>query len=112
MLYNATKDTVVLTELNIADSFFKRFIGLLGREYLRKGEGLMLVNCKSIHTFFMRFPIDIVFININHEIIYMKENVKPWRAVNFVKKAYATIEMPAGTIKDNSISNGDMLILK
>jgi uncharacterized membrane protein (UPF0127 family) len=60
----------------------------------------------------MRFPIDVVFLNIDHQVIHMKENLKPWRFVNIVKKAYAVVEMPEGTIANKSISIGDLLILK
>lgn len=112
MLYNVNKENVVLENVKLANSFLEKLKGLMGRKKLNKSEGLMLLSCNSIHTCFMRFPIDVVFLNMDHEVIAMKEGVKPWRMVNFVKKAYITVEMAEGTIVYKKVEVGDLLILK
>lgn len=112
MLYNINKDNLVLENVSLANGFLQKFKGLMGRKKLNKSEGLMLLNCNSIHTCFMRFPIDVVFLNIDHEVIVLKQGVRPWRMVNFVKKAYITVEMPEGTIEHKKIEVGDKLIMK
>jgi uncharacterized membrane protein (UPF0127 family) len=112
MLYNVNKDNLVLENIKLADSFMGRFKGLMGRKKLNKSEGLMLLSCSSIHTCFMRFPIDVIFLNLDHEVIALKQGVRPWRMVNFVKKDYITVEMPEGTIEHKNIDIGDLLILK
>ncbi len=112
MLYNVKKNNLVLENLKLADSFMQRFKGLMGKKKLNKSEGLMLLSCNSIHTCFMRFPIDVVFLNMDYEVIALKKGVKPWRMVNFVKKAYITVEMSEGTIEYKNIEVGDLLIMK
>lgn len=112
MLYNVSKDNIVLENLTLANGFMQKLKGLMGRKKLNKSEGLMLFSCNSIHTCFMRFPIDVVFLNINHEVIAVKKGVRPWRMVNYVKKAYITVEMPEGTIENKKIEVGDLLIMK
>lgn len=112
MLYNVSKDNLVLENVKLASSFMEKFKGLMGRKKLNKSEGLMLLSCNSIHTCFMRFPIDVVFLNMDHEVIAMRRSVKPWRMVNFIKKAYITVEMPEGTIEHKNIEIGDLLIMK
>ncbi|MDF2521859.1 MAG: hypothetical protein K0R84_2487 [Clostridia bacterium] len=112
MLYNVSKDNLVLEKLKLADGFFSKFKGLMGAKKLNKSEGLMLLSCNSIHTCFMRFPIDVVFLNMDYEVIALKERLQPWRFVNFVKKAYITVEMPEGTIENKQVQVGDLLIMK
>lgn len=112
MLYNVNKDNQVLENLKLANGFLQKFKGLMGRKKLNKSEGLMLFSCSSIHTCFMRFPIDVVFLNMDYEVIALKKGVRPWRMVNFIKKAYITVEMSEGTIDYKNIEVGDLLIIK
>lgn len=112
MLYNVNKENLVLENVRLANGFLQKFKGLMGRKKLNKSEGLMLLNCNSIHTCFMKFPIDVIFLNIDHEVIAMRKEVRPWRMVNFIKKAYITVEMAAGTIEHKNIEVGDLLIMK
>ncbi|MDF2590730.1 MAG: hypothetical protein K0S75_196 [Clostridia bacterium] len=112
MLYNVNKENIVLENLKLANGFFEKFRGLMGRKRLNKSEGLMILSCNSIHTCFMKFPIDVLFLNMDHEVIAMRKEVKPWRMVNFVKKAYITVEMPEGTIEHKNVEVGDLLIMK
>lgn len=112
MLYNISKDNLVLEKAQLASSFFQKFKGLMGRKKLGKSEGLLLLSCNSIHTCFMRFPIDVVFLNMDHEVISMRKGVRPWRMVKQVRKAYITVEMPEGTIEYKNIEVGDLLIMK
>lgn len=112
MLYNINTGETIIEHVNVADSFFKRLKGLMGKKSLLKSEGLMLISCNSIHTCFMRFPIDVVFLDMNYEVIKLKEGLSPWRIINVVKKAYIVVELQEGTIEHKSISIGDRLILK
>ena len=112
MLYNVNKENIVLENLKLASGFNEKFKGLMGRKRLDKSEGLMILSCNSIHTCFMRFPIDVLFLNMDHEVIAMRKEVKPWRMVKFIKKAYITVEMHEGTIEHKNIEVGDLLIMK
>ncbi len=112
MLYNISNDRVIAENISIADNFLKRLKGLMGRKALKKSEGLMLMSCNSIHTCFMRFPIDVVFLDMDFKVISLKKEVKPWRLVSIVKKAYIAVELPAGAVEFKEISLGDRLIIK
>jgi uncharacterized membrane protein (UPF0127 family) len=112
MLYNISKNKVVVENIIMADSFAKRLKGLMGKKALGKSEALMLMSCKSIHTCFMRFPIDVVFLDMNYKVIQMRENLQPWRMLGGKKKAYFVLELTEGTIAYKGISVGDILIMK
>lgn len=63
----------------VARSFFARFMGLMGRKSMAQDEGLLFPKCNSIHTFFMRFPIDVVFLDGQGRVVSIAEAVRPWR---------------------------------
>ena len=86
----------LIPELIVADTFWKRSVGLLGRAQLKAGQGLLLRPCGSIHTCFMRFPIDIVFLNANNQVVKTRQNVAPWRLVWGGRKAHSVIEVQSG----------------
>lgn len=111
MLYNETKKIMVVDNLKIAKTFKERLLGLMFRKRLGASEGLMLLGCNAIHTCFMRFAIDVVFMDIDHKVICIKEKIKPWRQSGFVRKAYIALELPEGTVDRKNISIGDILIL-
>ena len=92
-----------------ADTFFSRLRGLMGRKDLPAGEGLLLVPCPQIHTCFMRFSIDAVFCNKQGKVLYVKEQMKPWRLGKFVRGGYYTLELPGGTLAGR-VRPGDELI--
>ncbi len=70
----------VLERVPIAVSVWDRFRGLMLRKSLQPGEGLLLTHCSSVHTCFMRFPIDVVYLNRNQEVVKVVEGLKPYRA--------------------------------
>lgn len=111
MLYNETKKIMVVDNVKIAKTFKERFWGLMFKKKLGSSEGLMLLGCNSIHTCFMRFAIDVVFMDINHRVIGIKEKIRPWQLSGFVRKAYIALELPEGTVERKCISTGDILIL-
>ncbi len=112
MLYNETKNQEVVYHVEIADTFFQRLRGLMFRKSINPSEGLILLHCSSIHTWFMCFAIDVVFLDINHRVIGIKEKIKPWRMLGFIKNAYITVELPEGCIREKGIQEGDILILR
>jgi len=87
----------VVTALEVADGIWSRFKGLQLRSHLPNGSGLLLVPCPSIHTFFMRFPIDVVLLDRQGKVVAVRRGVRPWRVVFPVSGSYATLELPAGT---------------
>lgn len=93
-------------QIKIADSFFKRFKGLMFQKDPIKDEGLWIVPCNAVHMFFMKFPIDVVLLNKQNEVLEIHHSLKPWRTTKPVKEAYSTLELPVGTIEKLEISKG------
>lgn len=94
----------------MADTPFKRMKGLLGRSYFNQKEALIIKPCNSIHTFFMRFAIDVIFADKQNRVVKTISNLKPWRLSGMYLSASFCIELPAGTIASSSTREGDSLL--
>ena len=101
---------VVCERCSLADSPLTRLRGLLGRNGLETGEGLLLRPASSIHTFFMRFPIDAVFLDRALVVVGIAGAVEPWRAATR-RGAKAVLELPAGESFRRGLAVGDQLTL-
>lgn len=97
-LMNRTKNQELARDVKIASSFFARAKGLLGERSLADGNALWIHSCRSIHTWFMRFPIDVVFVDDRMRVRKVCENVGPWRMTLPSPKLKSVFEMPAGTL--------------
>lgn len=93
--------------LEIADTFVKRFCGLMLRKELQEGAGLLLMPCVRVHTCFMRFPIDVLYLDESRRIIG-KETLHPWKAGKYIQGTKAVIELCANAARD--ISLGEKII--
>jgi uncharacterized protein len=96
---------VVCEHCLVADSMFARMRGLLGRKGLDAGEGLLLRPAPSIHTFFMRFPIDVVFVARDGEVVKVVPALKPWRTAG-ARGARSALELAAGEAERRGIHPG------
>jgi uncharacterized membrane protein (UPF0127 family) len=105
---NLTRNTVLAVCLEVADSGAKRSKGLLGRKGLAPGEGLWIVPCESVHTFFMQFPIDLVYLDRKHRVRKVRSNVPPWR-MSACLYAHSILELPSGTIRETKTKPGDVV---
>lgn len=103
---NVTRGTVLATRLEAAHTGPTRRKGLLGREGLLPGEGLWIVPCESVHTFFMRFPIDLVYLDRNNRIRKVRSGVGPWR-MSACWSAHSVLELAAGTAAATRTERGD-----
>jgi uncharacterized membrane protein (UPF0127 family) len=101
------KDKVLFSEIMIADNPVSRVIGLMFKR-APTGDGLLLEPCNSIHTFFMRYSLDIVFMNSSNQVVKIIRNLKPWRMTFVYFKAKKTLEVPAGKLPLD-IKEGDIL---
>jgi uncharacterized membrane protein (UPF0127 family) len=97
----AESNTVLLENLEIANNPGARFLGLMGRKKLANNTGLLLSPCNSIHMFFMKFALDVVFLNKDGKVLKVIRNLKPWRISPVVFGSKMVIEMPSGTIPEN-----------
>ncbi len=109
MLENRTKNITISSQLEIADGFWSRGIGLMGRKSLLDQQGLWIHRCNSIHTCFMNFAIDCIFVDRTLKVKSLKREVRPWRLVLPVWSASSVFELPAGTISRLGIQEGDEL---
>lgn len=91
------KGIVLSSNILVASDPVSRILGLMFRK-APKGDGLLLDPCNSIHTFFMRYPLDVVFINNANEVVKVIRNLRPWRITWIYFKARKTLELPAGKL--------------
>lgn len=99
----------LIENLVVAKSFWSRSKGLLGRSTLPMDEAMWILRCNSIHTLFMNFPIDCVFVNRDLVIEKIFTHVKPWRLIPPVWRASSVIEMTAGQVEKFSLKQGEQL---
>ncbi len=100
---------VLAREARLANSFFSRLKGLLGTKSLLQDEGMILDPCKSVHTFFMHYDLDVIFIDKNNMIVGCESHLKPNRLSSYYGAARKAIELPAGTIEEKMIKLGQKL---
>jgi uncharacterized membrane protein (UPF0127 family) len=105
---NLTRRTILATSVEVADHSAARRKGLLGRGSLSVGEGLWIIPCESVHTFGMRFPIDLVYLDRNKTVKKVRSAVPPWR-LSACLSAHSVIELASGTIRSTETSPGDNL---
>lgn len=105
-----TDGAVVCDSCSVAASFLSRLRGLLGRGGLRAGEGLLIRPASSVHTFFMRFAIDVVFLDRNGVVVKLVSNLRPWR-VAFARGGRDALELRAGVAEQRGLRPGDRLEL-
>ena len=108
-LKNQSKQQVLAEEVISADNFWSRARGLLGRTHLPATSTLWISDCNSIHTFFMKFSIDLVFVDRNLKVCAVHRNVKPWRFRGPVWKAKSVFEFSTGSVPEDFIELGDQL---
>ena len=107
---NQTRNTVLASAADVADSSASRRTGLLKHERLEPGEGLWITPCESVHTFFMKFAIDLVYLDKKKKVRKVRHAVPPWR-LSACLTAYSILELPAGTAKQTGTQAGDELAI-
>lgn len=112
-LFNKSHQKYLLDDLIIARAFFTRLLGLLPKEGLGEQQGLLLLNCSSIHTYFMRFPIDCYFLSKALQVISIKKDLKPWKTSSpKYQQIHSVLEVDARRKNKLSIQVGDYLIIE
>ncbi len=102
---------VVCERCEIADRALPRLRGLLGRDGLEAGSGMLIDPAPSVHMFFMRFPIDVVFLERDRKVVRIVHGLRPWRFAG-ARKAVAALELPAGTAAESELVEGDALVFE
>ena len=110
ILRNARTGSVLADRMERASSILARARGLLGRRSLGEGEALLIQPCNAVHTFFMRFAIDVVFLSRDLRVVRAIPELRPWRATRFHPRATLVVELPPGTVLRTGTREGDVLL--
>jgi uncharacterized membrane protein (UPF0127 family) len=111
LVRNHTRNTVLAEAADLADTSAKRRTGLLKHERLNPGEGLWIVPCESVHTFFMKFAIDLVYLDKHRKVRKVRHRVPAWR-LSMCLSAHSILELPAGTLAETGTRVGDELVVE
>ena len=106
---NADRDTVLGAEVEVADDWWRRLRGLLGRPPLKQGEGLLISPCRSVHMYGMKFGLDVVFLSRDGRVVGLYEALAPNRLTRWHREALHALEVPSGTIARSGTRLGDRL---
>ena len=110
-LTNSGRGTVLAEQASRARTFLARLRGLMGRPELAAGSGLLIEGDNAIHTCFMRFAIDVAFLDEQGQVLHLIHALPPWRASRIVWRARAVLELPAGTLAHTRTRVGDWLVV-
>src|SRR3990172_4184309 len=110
-VWNESKRTEVAQRVRVAADMWSRFWGLMGRRSLPEGHGLLLRPSSSIHTAFMRFTIDVVFLDKEDRVVKVAPQVKPFRVASALGGAHSALELPAGAAAQARVEQGDQLVM-
>jgi uncharacterized protein len=105
---NQTRNTILADAAEVADTSEKRRTGLLKHDRLEPGQGLWIVPCESVHSFFMKFAIDLVYLDRNKKVRKVRHRMVPWR-VSACLSAHSILELPAGAVAASGTQKGDQL---
>ena len=110
-VYNTTRETFVATEVRLADGYFSRLVGLLGktRHWARPGRGLWIVPSHGVHTIGMLFSIDLVFLDREGCVVHTEEYLRPFHISRVTLKAQSVLELPPYTVFRSGTQVGDRL---
>jgi uncharacterized membrane protein (UPF0127 family) len=111
VLVNERTGSVVAAVLEAAVDSQSRRRGLLGRDGLAEGHALVLAPCSAVHTCFMRFPIDVLFVARDGRVLKIVEQIGAWR-VTASLRAFAAIELPAGALRRAGLAAGDRVVIR
>jgi uncharacterized protein len=102
---------VLCERCEIPESSFGRARGLLGRDGLEPNGGMLIDRAGSVHMFFMRFPIDVVFLSRDRTVVAVRHQLRPWRYAG-ARRAVAALELPAGRAAEAGVEPGDVLVFE
>jgi uncharacterized membrane protein (UPF0127 family) len=106
---NASRDCLLAGRAEVATGPLPRAIGLIGRRDWSAADGLVIEPCNSVHTFFMRLPIDVVHVGGEGEVLRLLPAMGPWRLGPIVRQSQRVLELPVGTIEATGTQVGDRL---
>lgn len=110
-LWNKSKQLMIVDHVDVAFHCFVRMKGLIGKkEY--KDRALLIKPCQQVHTWFMTFPIDVLFLDENDRVIAKQQRLRQWKVSKKMKRAVTVIEAAADVFSDEKVTVGDELMIK
>src|SRR5579871_3255105 len=106
---NETRGTLVGDRVVVADKSLTRLFGLLPKKGLNAGEGLWIMPSSGVHTFGMRFTIDVIGLDKQKRVIKLWSDLVPWRVTSVSTKLCSVVELPAGVIRQSGVQVGDQI---
>ena len=109
--FNQTRRTSLAVDLRIADTHWSRLRGLIGADpaHFSQGGGLWIVPCRGVHTLWMGFPIDVIYLSADNTVVHLESNLQPWRFAPIRIQAKTVLEVPIATIAETGTSLGDQV---
>ena len=108
---NLSRGVVLVEDGEVASTLLARARGLLGHAPLRAGQGMHITPCRSIHTWFMAFAIDVVFVDGGNRVVHLISDMRPGRVSPHVRAARSVLELPSGALAVSGTQIGDQLII-
>ena len=108
-LLNISKGITLAQEVILAEKFWGRFKGLIGTSKLPENKALLIKPCSSIHTWFMKYPIDVIFLDCDNQIVHILHAIAPYRFGPLVRNAKAVVELPARRCYQTGTKTGDLV---
>lgn len=110
-VYQVLRDDVVLfDDVKLADDFRTRLVGLLRTRSLNPQQGLLLEKCRQVHTFGMKFDIDVIFLSREGEILELEKNMRPGKISRYVKAAFWVLELESGALERYNLERHQQII--
>ena len=108
---NRTRESCVASSVRVANTHWSRLRGLMGTSAteFQPGEGLWILPCHGVHTFAMRFPLDLLYLDREGAVVEVLEAVKPWRIAPVRMRAASVLELPPGSVRGSGTQAGDRI---
>jgi uncharacterized membrane protein (UPF0127 family) len=107
--FNRTRQAYLATHVTLAATHWSRFRGLMcttAAEF-QPGDGLWIVPCRGVHTFAMKFPIDVLYLDRRKRVVHIQQHLRPWRVAKVSLRATSVLELPPGTLRSSPTEVGD-----
>ncbi len=111
-VWNQTRGTRLATQAGLADNYWLRLRGLLGRPPLRPGDGLLITPCRGVHMLGMKYPIDVAFLDGNGIVVGVVEDLAPGKKSAWFRTAKQALELPAGLLAATGTREGDRILIE
>jgi uncharacterized membrane protein (UPF0127 family) len=107
---NATRQSVLGDRVSVARTHWTRLRGMLGRPAPEPGEGLLIVPCRGVHMYGMKYPLDVVFLDEGGAVVDIRADLQPRGRTGFIKGSHYALEIPTGTVAATGTDVGDRLV--